>query len=460
MNNLRLTIIIFIFLIGIVAGPVFSQDEILILSNYDEQQNTDNPYELKFLEKQVVFLYSMEKNIVMDKVIIMNKGVIPRNERASQIEVLSSTIDSNLDEDYISCGVFEIDPTEDTVICNFEPVETKFVRLKIIASWGANTGKIGEMKIGRSGAKLMGKVIDSETKEIIPDAGFVLIGGEETKSNEKGEFNFDYLKIGTYRILVYKSGYSPLMKTIRIDSSRNKKLEVSLSPSKTDIFGIVIDELDHVLEGVEITIKNSMKAHKTDANGLYTFENLKAGSVEIIISKPGYYTVIQEVLIRVGIQKRFDIVLKAGVDEEPPVPLKLSPYAYSPNNPSMIGYPAQTLYVNFNEPLERDALNIMNYEIIAYSGDPETGLIKKYENEEVLLNGIAFHRGDKSLRTVKFSVSYKDDVKKMPFIELIIKGLTDAKGNKIPESGYMIRNFSNEIYSMNRELPLETGETD
>jgi hypothetical protein len=275
-----------------------------------------------------------------------------------------------------------------------------------------------------------------------------IIGEEEIESNEKGKFSFSYLKLGKYRILANKSGYIPQVKSVKIDSSNNRKIDIAMKSGNTDLFGIIMDKSNHLLSGVEVTIKNSVRSVKSDSNGLYQFEKLNSGTNEIIFSKKGYFTDSKRVLVAVGLQTRLDSKLRAGEDNQAPMPLKLSPFAFSPNNPEMLGYPSKSIYLIFDEPVGRSALNILNYKMNTYMGDSVTGLIKKLDNDDVMLTGVSFHRGDQTFKTIKFNVSYSQKVEKMPFIELFVKGVSDKSGNVIPEAGSEVKNFSTGYYKM------------
>lgn len=399
----------------------------------------------RFLDRQLILLYALPETVTVDRVIIDNTKITDPARRASQIEVFITTIESNLEEDYISCGVFELPADEDRITCVFDPLAARYVRVKILASWGGENVQAGEIQIGRTGASLDGTVTDAESGQ--PLSGVrIELAGNETQSSDDGRFHFPHLGSGTHILLLSRSGYAPTVRELTIDSTRARQLDIGLRRSMTDLYGLVRDAEAQPLASVEITLRDPAVSTTSDRLGFFACERLKAGSTEIVFSREGYRSLRRELLITPGIPKRLDVSLQAGRDTEPPLPLKLSPFAYHPADPTRFGSPAQAIYLHFDEAVDRNALNLLNYRLRAWEQVSGETRLQPLAEGRVELIGVSLHRGDPGGRTVRLNLNYPQALRHMPFLELTVQGIGDEQGNRIPPPGRLVRNFSPTLY--------------
>lgn len=408
----------------------------------------DTVYAIRYLELPNELVYDIDRPMLIDRIHIDRAGVLPVEMRAAQVEVLVTPVVVESEDDFISVGEFELPATENPVACSFEPIEARFVKLIVTASWGGPNGKVTGVRIGRSGGSLSGTVVDADGGQPLPGATVALLSGDEAVAGEGGRFDLPHLPSGAHRLAAWRAGYSPFVRTLEIDSTRSRSIEVRLTRTPTDLFGFVRDEAGYVIEAADVTVKDTMQSVRSDGNGMYLFRSLKAGTVEVVAAKEGFRSSSARVFVSPGRIARLDATLSAGADREPPEPVKLSPFAYLPSDPKSIGSPAGSFYLAFDEPVDRAAINIGNYRLNAYAGDPESLTRAPHGESAVAISGIAFHPGDPSGRTLRFHLALDAAVTSMPFLELTVVGVADALGNAIPEPGRTIRNFSPEDYRL------------
>jgi len=80
-------------------------------------------------------------------------------------------------------------------------------------------------------SSIHGTIKDSKTKEIISFANITLGAKLGTVSNDKGQFEFNNLSTGSYKIIVSFLGYEKFSKDINLKSNENIKLEILLKQS-------------------------------------------------------------------------------------------------------------------------------------------------------------------------------------------------------------------------------------
>ncbi|GEP49619.1 TonB-dependent receptor [Flavobacterium noncentrifugens] len=78
---------------------------------------------------------------------------------------------------------------------------------------------------------------------------------------------------------------------------------------KGSISGKIFDDAGNTVPGANVSIKESAKNTSTDANGVYTFSNLDAGSYTIVSSSVGFKTIQQKIELASGQNLTQDLML-------------------------------------------------------------------------------------------------------------------------------------------------------
>jgi outer membrane receptor for ferrienterochelin and colicin len=87
------------------------------------------------------------------------------------------------------------------------------------------------------------------------------------------------------------------------------------------IEGAIVDKTtQQPLVGVNIVIVGTTTGTVSDADGLYRFQNIRAGSYDVRFSSVGYTTlIIRQVLVRMDLRTRLDVKLESSVTELQPM---------------------------------------------------------------------------------------------------------------------------------------------
>ncbi len=139
-----------------------------------------------------------------------------------------------------------------------------------------------------SGAELSG-IVRNEAGEILPGAGVSVfpsgMRGEQIEymvTNEKGEYHFEYLPIGSLRLHVSKEDYQRLQKDVVIsvaaDESHTQDLTLIQRPDGGSIQGTVVDSAGSPVVGAVVgnqgNSSDDVRTTTTDAKGLFRLDHV------------------------------------------------------------------------------------------------------------------------------------------------------------------------------------------
>lgn len=80
-------------------------------------------------------------------------------------------------------------------------------------------------------AEMRGTVIDAVTKQAVADADIMIpLVGKATKTNRQGEFIFQNLRPGTYKVLFVHVDYPIDSTSVKLNNGQTKQLKVKLKP--------------------------------------------------------------------------------------------------------------------------------------------------------------------------------------------------------------------------------------
>lgn len=134
-------------------------------------------------------------------------------------------------------------------------------------------------------------VVVTEKGVPVKEASVAASGKELGKTDEKGEFVYEYKELpkAGADLAVSKAGYAPWRKTSKIEAGQ--RLEVALSKRVMVTISALTEEYGQAsgVPGVSVTI-DKKPAGKTDAKGVFTYAyNGEPGKkAQIVLSAPGY----------------------------------------------------------------------------------------------------------------------------------------------------------------------------
>lgn len=162
---------------------------------------------------------------------------------------------------------------------------------------------------------ISGTVKDRSTGKSLENCNVYLspLGISKT-TNSSGRFEYDMLNAGTYTLTFSKSGYNDQTTTIKVKSGQISTCDVQLKPSSADmgsISGIVKDYITgQFVENCKVSLSPSGVTKGTDADGLYSFNNLQPGAYTLTFSKIGYHDQSKSVNVEEGKTTTCDVQLR------------------------------------------------------------------------------------------------------------------------------------------------------
>ncbi|MBI1904644.1 MAG: carboxypeptidase regulatory-like domain-containing protein [Rhodocyclales bacterium] len=175
-------------------------------------------------------------------------------------------------------------------------------------------------QVAPTSGTISGTVRDHDTDQPVADAEVVLTnyntGVEVARvvGDAQGSFSFTGLPFVPYRVSLRVSGYQSVEAVAYLWSSV-PNATVSARLKRLVVSGRVVDALDqHPIEGALIELGG--QEVRSDADGRFSIESVKAGVQPVTISAPGYRTRTHTVTIAaLGDQDFGDIALEAAVAE-------------------------------------------------------------------------------------------------------------------------------------------------
>lgn len=149
-----------------------------------------------------------------------------------------------------------------------------------------NTAEPHDLMLTAQKASVYGWVKDEDGNAVrnaevrIPGTNF------ETRTNSNGYFSFTNIPDGQYTVEVAATGRTAgTQKSVSLKPGDNKPLrEIRVNLHRRNATGRVLDEQDEPVSGAELKLSGNGQAEqttKTDANGNYSFKNLKPGTYTV-----------------------------------------------------------------------------------------------------------------------------------------------------------------------------------
>jgi hypothetical protein len=156
-----------------------------------------------------------------------------------------------------------------------------------------------------------GRVIDAFSGEPLSDA--IVTTNPATSvvnTNANGEYVFEKLVPGNYKIIVNKNGYDKGESEVLVTTGEETTANFSLMVSNGWISGSVTDsETGNILSGVLVTTNPGSSSVLTDSLGTYSINNLQPKSYTINAEKNGYLKSTLSITVSAGKSTQVDIVM-------------------------------------------------------------------------------------------------------------------------------------------------------
>ena len=162
---------------------------------------------------------------------------------------------------------------------------------------------------------ITGIVKDYTTGELISNCVVSLNPGGQSKSTDaSGVYSFDDLDAGTYSLTFKKSGYMDETQEVTVTAGQTTQVNVflKLPPVTTgSITGIVKDyTTGELISNCVVSLNPGGQSKSTDASGVYSFDDLDAGTYSLTFKKSGYMDETQEVTVTAGQTTQVNVFLK------------------------------------------------------------------------------------------------------------------------------------------------------
>lgn len=162
---------------------------------------------------------------------------------------------------------------------------------------------------------LEGTVKDGE-KNPLEDATVEIEDIADTTTDENGEYSFEEISTGDYKVTALKDGYESETKEVTIQKDETVEQNFNLEKIETyTVSGEVVDiEKNESIEGATVEIEDTEYSATTDKDGEYSIEDVEEGTYDITASADGYHDKTKN--IDVSGDTTVDLELEEKEDEE------------------------------------------------------------------------------------------------------------------------------------------------
>lgn len=169
------------------------------------------------------------------------------------------------------------------------------------------------------GITLQGRITDQTTGVPIENAVIYIDGIEKTKSDSKGFYSIQNLKLGTVEIKVKEQKYIELIQTIQINRlflNLTTTRDIVLIPQeKAVITGkFVVDNKDYRFTQEKVLLDE--KEFKINSDGSFKFEGITVGDQKLVLYSDSYNDYVSNFEIKVGINTLKEISLQPSGEVE------------------------------------------------------------------------------------------------------------------------------------------------
>ncbi len=311
-----LIIALFIFNSRVLSAPFIMDASCSSKKNSNENDDAlSESSRMHNHERRIAELsYKTAGPVMIRSIIITPPAGIERQKQVQKIEILTSEFDTPDDTYWLSSGIFELSETAETTVCEFDPIDAQYIKIRILQCRGGEIHyNIGKVTIGLNTFKLTGGITDSADGAPVRNAGIYVNGEKLSVSNQNGDFIIEKCPYGTLEIVINADGYHYFKETAPVFDGKKISMAFKMKKHSYALCGRVTDietgqavalasisiapagvfEKKNEAVGKETIEINAVPSEiKTDALtdefGFYHFENLSTETYEIKISAEDY----------------------------------------------------------------------------------------------------------------------------------------------------------------------------
>ncbi|AKQ63630.1 regulator of chromosome condensation, RCC1 [Myxococcus hansupus] len=109
-----------------------------------------------------------------------------------------------------------------------------------------------------------------------------------TVTDAEGQFSLEDVTPGTHTVVARRSGYGDVRQSVEVRAGETASVTLELQRSRTELEGSVDLEGSEDVSGVTVSVVESGATTTTDAQGLFRFSGLPAGTYTLEFQKEGY----------------------------------------------------------------------------------------------------------------------------------------------------------------------------
>lgn len=138
---------------------------------------------------------------------------------------------------------------------------------------------------------LKGRVVDSVSRQSLPNAQLQVAGTSETiVADAKGEFQRDGFRRGRMTVQVTARGYPPVEKEIELADDSNGSVDLEVTGDAILLGRVISAAQEKPLADVIVRLESCGQTVKTDADGWYAFRSAPNGPQPIVVELDGFAT--------------------------------------------------------------------------------------------------------------------------------------------------------------------------
>jgi hypothetical protein len=383
--------------------------------------------------------YKMARPSKIRKLTITPPAGQASEKRAKKIEILTSEFETEEDTYWLSSGFFTLDGTAETIICEFEPVEAQYIKIRILECRGPEIyPDLGKVTIGLNSFKLIGNVVDFDGGAPVSSAEVYIHGEKKAESNHNGDFIIEDCEYSTLEISLKARGYHDISESAPVFSGKKISMAFRMKKHSYTVYGRITDSAGGnpiALASVTLSLKDpagssaaATRGFITDEFGYYYAGFVQSGSYEICASAEDYSDLVKFVGIDSSKSYVINFIMKSKVD--------LGPLEAGSVHPSAGEAFTDEVRVVFNKSVKQSCLTPDNFLVSLNEG---TGGVE-IKQSPVDITEVYFSPDDPQMKTVVLKIYAGEKFSAMPAVDVNIFNITDIYGVKISEKGVMISN--------------------
>ena len=379
--------------------------------------------------------YKIARPSKIRKLTISPPAGIETQKRAKKIEILTSEFETEEDTYWLSSGTFTLSETAENVVCEFEPVEAQYIKIRILQCYGPEIyPNIGRVNIGLNTFKLIGSAVDIDDGAPVSSAEVYINGEKMAETNKNGDFIIEECQYATLEINLKANGYHDIKESAPVFSGKKISMAFKMKRHSYTVYGRALDSLTSkpiALASIAIIPAGNAPAARnliTDEFGYYYVKDIQSGTYEVKASAEDYSDLVRPVQIDSSKSYVINFIMKSKID--------LSPLMVTGVFPASGDAFTDEVAVVFNKGVHKNSLKHDNFLVsLNYSGESS-----EVESSSFDITEIKYSPSDDSGKTVLLKIASEEKCSVMPALDVSVSGVADIYGVRISESGVVVSN--------------------